>query len=352
MVNTIPSAEECAKFLDHLDDHYRCCDLARSPNATPEVLRKMMVTDFRGYTYLVRSAIMDNPNVPDDVVEAIMKDAHSRHEQYAVYRYWARKLNVEFPGADDQTPYEPPLELFGAKPLEPEVRDGMLLDAMPSFSEHMWHELGSRGLLELDYWDDHVDGSIFGPISWAGMSNEYMLRILGKGFFTEWATWEGHIEIDYGLERLADDAEDFKEMGDWAYSLDSDTPFPAVLLGTYLAVGQRDGHLTIQDEDYVQDLMDEAFEGDETAFDFDVTITGEPTWAGPKWSQMTADAKGNFTRNVIAALEHPYLGGWGFAQHMLALIAVHPDTPVSALKTIKNLDLKYVNAALEAAESK
>jgi len=346
---TPPSAEECAAFLDHLDDHYRCADLARSPNATADILRRMLMTDFRGYTYLIRADIMDNPNVPEDVVETIMADAHTRQEQYAVYHYWARQLNAPIHESDDDTPYDLPIALCSAKKMDENTRNGLVFEAMPHFAEHMWHELASRDLIPLNYWDDAVDGSIFGPISWAGVSNEYMLRILGRGYFTEWATWEGYIEIGYGLENLADNAEDLFESGDWAYNVDASTPFPSDLLGTYLALGQRDGHLEIKDMDAVQVLLDDAYEGDETAFEFDVTITGEPAWAGPKWHQMTFAAKQNLTQNLIDSLSHPYLGGWGFSEHLLALIAIHPDTPDEVVTTIKGLGLKAVDAALAEA---
>jgi hypothetical protein len=93
-------------------------------------------------------------------------------------------------------------------------------------------------------------------------------------------------------------------------------------------------------------MSDQVLAEDETLLDFKIEITGEPRWVGKKWSEITSVEQQNFVENLISSLNHPLLGGFGLIEHILALIAIHPDTNNGVLGIIEKTGLHFVGLAL------
>lgn len=343
-----PTADQCELFLDHLSDIYEVSKIAGSPHASDEVLRLLAETDFGSEAHIVLAAIASNPRVPEDLIIKIMSQATKRVEWFAVHKYWLQRYGSLGPNDESTEASGFPEELLSGTVLEDENKYRLFLNIMSRFAEHMWQDLGSRNLLELNFWDDHSEGSLFGPLFWVGNRNEQLLyRMLGQGYFTTWATWSGSVDAEEALENLAEYALEYLEDEDWQDDLSSDNPFPASLVMHMAALGEDEGDLVVLRTDLLQSTLNEVMEGSETMFDYTVTITDQTGWASPSWEGLSPAERKSFVDNLISTLSHPFLGGWGFSENLLALIAIHPSTENHIKAQLNSLAMPHLCAAMQ-----
>lgn len=333
-----PSTQECENFLDHVADHLKCVNIASSPNASIEVLEKMSISDFNGYDYLVRAAILKNPNCPDDLAIKIMKNAVDITECDAVYKFWANKYSI--PSRNDKLKSackpEFPDSLISNVIQEFEETAKEFISAMSVIAEYLWFELANQKLVPLTYWDDHYHGATFGLMGWEKEFDSHIYRVLGRGFFTEWINRTGYISLGLGFDKLADDAEEVISWKDWADETLAGEPYPNSLLAYAAAYGDLMKHINLnQKHPKWQEILEDVLDGDETIWDFEITITGRPDWIGPTWAQLSVLQQSNFIANLINLINHPYLDDWGFLKHFFSLLEIHPGTHVEALAKIK-----------------
>lgn len=344
----IPSVEDCINFRDFQNDHWKACDIARSTNASLEQLEEMIDFDWRGYSYRVRSAIAENPNISEELINKLSLVADGREEWAALYRYWINRYGCKQGTWDIEVEFGFPDKLLISKLENDEIRNGLILEIIPCFTEHLWHDLASKKLIDLVYWADSAEGDVFGPLNWVGISNERLIgQLLGRGYFTSWISKDGSVDFAFGLEQVANDYEDYFADKIWLDEDPDDSGFTDSLLLNAVAIG-LEAHFSITEIGKVKidEILQEVLSGDETLLDFEIEITGEPRWVGKKWSELNPVEQSNFVGNLLSSLSHSLLGGFGLIEHILALIAIHPDTDKAVVETIEKTGLQYVELAL------
>jgi len=348
-IDWIPSENDCVNFRDFQNDHLKASQIARSSNATLNQLEEMIDFDWKGYSYLVRAAIAENPNISEDFIVKLSSIAAERHEWSALYRYWLKRYGLKQGFWDTESEFEFPDKLLTSKLENVEIRNGLILEIISRFAEHLWHDLASKKLIELVYWPDSLEGDVFGPLAWEGISNERRIgHLLGRGYFTSWISKDGSVDFDFGLESLSGEYEDYFADQIWMDDEPDESGFSDSILLNAVAVGVRDKHLSLTEIGKVKidEILQEELSDDETLLDYEIEITGEPRWIGKKWSELTPVEQQKFVDNLISSLDHPLLGGFGLIEHILALIAIHPNTDNPVLSTIEKTGLHFVGLAL------
>lgn len=351
MNNSFPSTHDCENFLEYASDHLKSIDIARSRNATESILRKMATANFNGYEYLIRIAILENPNCPEDLALSLMRNAVDIKERDKVFSYWQRKYEV--PDRDNKFKVvakpEFPTVLLDNSLTEIDEIAKRFFAVMPAIAEFLWFELASKNLVPLAYWADEIAGDTFGLMGWRSEFDSQVYRVLGRGYFTDWIERDGHISLGIGFDKLADEAEEVISWRDWADETCDGEPYPASLLGYAGAYGDLMNHLTLNlEHPRWQEIVDEVLD-DETILEFDIKITGKPDWIGPTWGELSSIQQVNFVTNIEKLLPHPYLGEWGFIRHFFSLFEIHPGTKPEALNLISDL-LKNSNKAVDDAD--
>lgn len=335
-----PTVQECENFLSYRNDKFKCIDIAGSVNASELVLRKMAEADFNGYEYLIRIAILENPNCPEDLALSLMRNATDVKERDRAYGYWQHKYAIPNRGDKFKVAAKPefPSQLIGSSSNDIEEVAKGFLAVMPAIAEYLWFELASAKLVQLAYWADDFYGDTFGLIGLHSEFDSQLYRVLGRGYFTDWIERDGIISQTIGFDRLANEAEEFISEKDWADETCDGEPYLASLLGYAGAYGDLMNHLTLnRDHPMWLEIVEEMFMDDPTSWDYEVTITSKPDWNGQTWAELSGTEQVHFVSNIEKLLPHPYLGEWGFVRHFLSLFEIHPGTKSEPLALITNL---------------
>lgn len=314
--------------------NWKVSDYLRNPERTTEFFEKVLLLDLGGYRYAYYTAIADNPNVTQPIINKLVNKAAHRWEWRALsgyYRRLAEKQGVPLSSEDYHTP------LLDGSELNKEQRLSYLYNSINYMAEDLWHDLATRKLIQLGYQMDSYDGDNFGPVFLFGTSTEYLLS---PGYDCAWI--EKHHSVDIGF--LVDDSENLWEQsveyeGDpvWASDLFSDYAEAAVF-----ARGIASGDILKYDAEQAQKMLAPLYSHDEQYGEVDIEILDFP-YAGLRYEKMNSEARFSLVKNLIAAHEEDqFFNRFRLVSHILNLIAIHPTTE----KEILDVILKHTDVSI------
>ena len=345
-----PDAKTCKNFLKYLDDHFKCCDIAKSPHASEEVLRQMAITEFNGYTYLVRAAIIENPNVPKDLVIWLMsQESEEKQTIISASIFWATHFGLPAEWRYDKKEPSFPFELVSTVQEDFDLIASNFHKSMSGTAEHLWHDLASRGIIELSYYTDgSLDFDVLGVS--VGPDRPQISTLMGEGYATTWIKTEAYLDPQEYISSFEDFGEEMYLYDDMIYYIQEGEFFPTNLVLGGACIGERDGHLEIDYtnpklQEYIdKELNDGNVDRHQRGLDYRVEISGKPAWTGPSWTQLSPSGRACYVENLVQLLDHPFYGEWGLAEHILALVSKHPDSEKGLKERIQSLGLESVDA--------
>lgn len=278
-------------------------------------------------TYAVRYKIAEAPHADEEVLILLSQHTTHRWEWRALAAKY-RNLYESFTTAFDEK--EPFCEQmvsghFGT----PSLAAAYLLHTGGTMAEDFWHDLGTGGLIELDYVVDTFDGDHFGPLYdqnvglEAGSAAEYLLT---PGYSCTWISREPEADFGYVMEVVSEGpAEEF--LSELYYQAVDDITKDAFSLLIGASIGLSKGHIHTDDEEKFGKLVTAwATEFDEEIVDQKVVIVGAPTINGARFQELSLEEIDVVVENLLTAHAHPLMQNLGITQHLLSLVLLHPLT--------------------------
>lgn len=314
----------------------------KDPARSTEFLEKVLLLDLGGYQYAYYTAIAENPNVSQRIIDKLAERATHRWEWRALSGYYsrlARKMNLTIPEHDYS------IELLDNTKLTDEQKIVYTYHALSYIAEDLWHDLGSRKILELGYYPDSYDGDHFGPLSILQSGTEYLLT---PGFDCAWI--EKIMSVDIGY--LIDDAEslweyhvDYDGGNEWSEDLFSDYSTVAVFIN-----GIASGDIQKYDSEIAQELLKPLYEYDDQYSEVDIEILEFP-YEGLRYKNMNRYAQETLVRNLIFSHNNDVFNRrFRLSAHLLNLINAHPNTDPAVSAIIEQHDDEIISKAKEYKE--
>lgn len=276
-------------------------------------------------------ALAENPNLTPDLTEWLDAKSASWSLQ-AQHVYWLTRYGVDqrnsnyTQGEEKQGPTRSFPEKFINSKLESKDACQSALELADHFLEHMWHDLARQKHLDLTYVNEYR-GAYFGPPD-TGATSEEIIRFFSPGYFVTWISKEESFDFDWASERAQDDDGKWHfEEKTYADYLDDD-PFCGPNLGYAIGAGLQANDLKLLDRDRFEEYLEEFHDGDSEMYEVTISIVKESPWLGKRYGDISDNQKMNLALNLIATLDHPYLGrSDGISVYLLECLAKHDQTP-------------------------
>lgn len=323
------------------------------PDTTQEALLELAKRT--ELSYAVRSQIADSIHCDEEVLEVLSSYTTDRWEWRAITNKYRELYSSYLEGLDEKAPFSPQMT---AGTFEKEaLASAFVLQTGPMFAEDLWHDLGTEGILNLDYQVDTIDGDRFGPLhdeklSIDGTPEHYLLS---PGYFCTWIERESDVDVDYVIEHVAESyAEEYLDNAEYQESDDLTEDSYAMLVGT--SIGFVAGHLQVADPEKLSELLtDWASEFDQELVDQKVKITGAPEISGPRFRDLSEVEVGNMIDNLLIANRHFVMRNLGITKHLLSLVLLHEKTTQGQREKIlesteNDADFSLVTSWLEGRE--
>lgn len=312
--------------LNH--ESYELSDFLKSPERTDNFFGQFLLRDVGRYRENYYSAIAQNPNVSQEIVNVLATKASGRWEYRAIKVYYEKQAEkLGLPGKRD----EYPSEILDGRSLDDRLRIHLVFGALGYMAEDLWHDLGISKIWELGYQEDDSDGDFFGPARLNSSRTEYLLS---PGYFCKWIEKKPEIVIDWLVDNSEESWEDHVESQGsliWAQNFPSDYSEAAVFLS-----GIASGEILSYKEKEAQRFLFDLYSDNQ-----DYTIIGfdylEFPFTGLRYQDLNLEAQVSLVNNLVFAHDNDiFIKTMSLASHILNLIATHPKTCGDALKIIEN----------------
>lgn len=319
---------EQAKKQETEQNHesYELSDFLKAPDRTDAFFAQFLLRDVGRFRANYYSAIAQNPNVSQEIINALAAKAGGRSEYRAIKNYYekqAEKLGL----AVKRNEY--PREILDGRSLDDNLRIHLVFGALGYMAEDLWHDLGSGKIWELGYQEDEADGDFFGPARLNSSGTEYLLS---PGYFCKWIEKKPEIIIDWLVDISEESWEDHIESQGsllWARNFPSDYSKAAVFLS-----GIASGDIVNYNEEAAQRLLFDQYSDNQ-----DYTIIGfdylEFPFTGLRYQDLNPEAQVSLVNNLVFAHDNDiFIKTMNLARHIINLIATHPKTCGEAIKII------------------
>ena len=220
------------------------------------------------------------------------------------------------------------------KKLDADSASRVILEIADQFSEQMWHDLSEQKHLSLVYWNEYR-GATFRPSDRdLGNASEEVIKLFSPDYEVTWVSKDETFEFVYARERAEDDD------GKWHFEENTyvdyivEEPFAKENLGLAIGAGIQEEDLTVLDSAKYEEYLEELHSDDSEMYEVSIAVIKDSPWEGIRYRDLPDDQKMNFVLNLIATLNHPFLGrSDGISVHLLDCLAKHDQTP----ETVKAL---------------
>jgi hypothetical protein len=328
----------------------------RDPQTPPEELRRIADAALANPNGMrIRSDLAANPNLPEDLIPALVEVAWVRWEWGSL---WGRRGGM-WPSTWAFTEPESPPWLLAAlaQAGHPAALIHTGLSVPPSTADPadalaqlidselliraLWRELAHAGVVELEYWNDSSDGDHFFASSMrldlmeGNTAAEYIVG--GYSDSREWIQTSDDLPVE-NVTRLAASVWD-----DWTgvieeFSLDDLDLFTlgaaSYMVEKYAPGGANSVRLTSEGQEALMGLVARDVMSPESD-DFETTVTvRDSRLPGICFGNTTDEQKRGLVALVRASRSDPMLSRWGISNHFLKCIALHPSTPADIRTTL------------------
>lgn len=338
-----PSNKAEAEAWITYDSRYKRENVAKSKFADESVIKAIAKHDWdlNDHESQILAALCENPNLTPEL--QIWLDSESaRWEVLSQYRYWLARYGVNQRNSNftQGEAKSGPTRSFNTQLLNEhlnmELASTYVFNMADHFIEQMWHDLALQKKIELIYAND-LEGDIFVP-SELGESNEEIIQLFSPGYFVTWVSKEEAFNFLWTRARAEDDE------GRWHFEeqiyidyLD-ETSYTESNLGMAIGAGVQYGDLKVLNETTYEGYLEEFHTDDRDAFEVSLAITKDSPWEGVRYRELSGVQQSNLAMNLIATLQHPFLGRKdGLSLHLIDCLLKHDETAESVKELLSGL---------------
>jgi hypothetical protein len=357
-----PASADDAATWQTVGDTFKLANIASSRWAGESVIRGIASHDWGpDERPEVIRGLLENPNLTPELLSWLDKQSVKwgidTQWNYWITRYGVNSLNVNYMRSGGEAG---PVRSFAPSLIDSTIDANtaaqQIVEISDHFAEQMWHDLAVQEVVVLNYVKDNWEGDRLRPYieTEAGpleLGDETHLDLVSPGYLASWLDHVDYLDVDYARDRASWEWSD-RFQGDWQYTVDSDNPFSDANLAFVVAAGLATGDFKHHDESAYGRYLEAAYRDHESMFDSEVTITADSPWAGPRFRDLTATQQMNFTANLLATIEHPFLGApRGLAWHFLICIWLHASTVDAVRELIASRGIDGVADIVSAVQS-
>jgi len=351
-------------------DEYLIEAIASNPNTPEQVFKKMMTMDVHAKFFSdasLGSTLLSNPSVPAEdraflTLQGITKfEDPSRHVSSMIDHY-GLPTSQAFEYSKFPTKYLEALNELGhpSALLHPNLK---IVDQKYDFNEFvdgwikyetiyrtLWPELVQRQDIYFWYFRSSYDGdNFFFSIPGVELEHEfsrgsYTYNSMSYPFIDRpWVETDENMDIEMSHENFSNrDIDDLFDYSDDGEQYDLILAFLLSKNSWTREVESPQYTLTKKGEKFVCEWAESFFQDDR-----DVRVKIIPKKALPySWASMPVEKKEKITEIIIQGFNGKVDTKYQFAEHFLTCIALHPGTPPSIKKVLKEIDSKVIGQAL------